>query len=336
MPTRPTASQVAPSMPLASCCLAIALAILPGVVQARAIRIDAPPLSGADTSAAVMANNGSTDAIAIGSSARAIGGGLAAFEAFSINIGGSIFDSYYVNENGSISFGSAFGGRPGDTDFLNSGVVMFAPFFADSDINATGVTPLSTRTTGSITSAYTPRDEGFPEPSSLIVGWDIGYNGQTSGQFNQFQVSITDASGAPGGAAGDFDLLFYHTFDFPSPEVPDPTGIAWETGVLDDTDAPLGDGFGNQSAIVGISLGDGRGYTVAGSGTPGAFLGDLEDCGITPTTNLACVDLTFNFRGGNLFIDGTQIDLGSPTAVPAPGTLGLALFGLGLIAWRKR
>ncbi|MFK7916404.1 MAG: nidogen-like domain-containing protein, partial [Pseudomonadales bacterium] len=289
-----------------------------------------------DTSAAVMQNDGSSAAIAIGSSARAIGGGLADFEAFSVNIGGSIFDSFYVNENGNISFGSAFSGRPGNTDFLNSGVVMFAPFFADADVNANGVTPLSTRTTGSIGSNYTPREEGFVEPSSLLVGWDIGYNGQTSGQFNQFQVSITDASGAPGGAAGDFDLLFYHTFDFASPEVPDPTGIAWETGVLDDTDAPIGDGFGNQSAIVGISLGDGRGYTVAGSGTPGAFLGDREDCGIVPTTNLACVDLTFNFRGGNLFIDGTQVDLGSPSAVPAPGTLALSLFGLALLALRKR
>ena len=288
--------------------------------HARAIRIDdtlqefqftgglAPPVN-------VLANDGSSGAIPIQSYNvnPDLTPDLTNPLAFSVNVFGTTYSSLYVNENGNLSFGGAFGGRPGNSDPANAGVAVFAPFFADVD---SGLSPSG----GSVSHGF------FPGSNGIAVTWNsVGYNGQdtaTDPRRVSMQVVIVDISDITG-VAGDFRFEFNYEGGS--------AGMAWETG---NADGGV-NGLGGMSAMAGFWDGFGLGYELPGSGVNGALLGG--ECTTNPLA-LSCNDYFFEFRNGiPYFANGTPVF--DVAAVSEPGTLlllGIGLFGMGAARRRKK
>lgn len=290
----------------------IASGWLAGPAEARSVRVDdtlqefqvAGPLAPDDS----LANNGSSGPIAIQSYNLLPPDGNIDFGnplQFSLNIFGTSYDSYYINENGSISFGGAFSGRPGNADPASAGLPIFAPFFADVDST---LSPFG----GSISHGF------FPEVNGIAITWaGVGPQGSTdSGQRQSFQIVIIDISGDTGNA-GDFRLEFNYEGGF--------DGMIWETG---DEDGGV-DGLGGDSARVGFWDGLGLGFEVEGSGINGALLGG--DCLLNPIA-LSCNDYFYEFRNGTPF----DLDGNSLIDTPEPEIALLLLAGLGAIRWSRR
>jgi hypothetical protein len=199
---------------------------------------------------------------------------------FSINLFGVEYSEFFINENGTVTFGTKFRGRPRNSDFTMNGVPILAPFFADVD----------TTLGGSVSHGF------FPDHKAIAINWiDARYFGQEEGEGHSFQIVIVEESAVddllfdfvPGMLApGDFVLELNHD------DAEFTEGMVWETG---DRDGPLKNGFGGSSARVGVYDGAGLGFEVAGSGVPGALLG--IDC-INNLTALACNDFSFQFQGG--------------------------------------
>lgn len=273
---------------LAAACLASVDSAL-----ARAIRVDDTLININFDVAPGTANDGSVGPLPLQSYELDTNGqpDLGAPLPFSINLFGNTYSEFFLNENGSMTFGAPFAGRPGDSDLANTGMAILAPFFADVDV-ALG---------GRIFNGF------FPFQNAIAITWtNARYFGQTDGTGNEFQIVIYDRSDVTG-VAGDFDLEFnYRAGD---------GGMLWETG---DRDGGT-DGFGGNSARVGFYDGFGLGYEIPGSGVPGALLG--QDCIDNPLA-LDCNNYFFQFRGGLPFQDGRAL-------VPEPGTL--LLFGIGLV-----
>lgn len=281
-------------------------------VEARSVRVDdtlqefqvAGPLAPDDS----LDNNGSSGPIAIQSYNLLPPDGAIDFGnplTFSLNVFGTSYDSYFINENGSISFGGAFGGRPGNADPAAAGIPVFAPFFADVDST---LSPFG----GSIAHGF------FPELNAIAITWSgVGPLGSIdSGQRQSFQIVIFDISDVTGNA-GDFRLEFNYAGGS--------DGMIWETG---DEDGGS-NGVGGNSARVGFWDGLGLGYEIGGSGINGALLG--FDCLGNPTA-LDCNDYFYEFRGGTPFdLDGTPL-----VDTPEPGIAMLLIAGLGAIRWSRR
>lgn len=297
--------------PIATCVCVLLLAALSETSEARSIRVDdtlqefqftgglAPPIN-------VLSGDGSSPAVPIQSYNLDTGGSpdFSSPLPFSVNVFGVTYSSLYVNENGNLSFGGAFGGRPGNSDPSNAGVPVFAPFFADVDSD---LSPFG----GSISHGF------FPEINGIAVTWSsVGYNGQDAAADPRrvsMQVVIIDISDMTG-VAGDFRFEFNYEGGS--------GGMAWETG---DADGGV-NGLGGMSALAGFWDGAGLGYEIPGSGVNGALLGDA--CGPNSLA-LSCNDYFFEFRNGvPVFLDGTPVI--DPAPVPEPGIL--ALFGIGLAA----
>lgn len=283
-----------------------------GQAEARSVRVDdtlqefqvAGPLAPDDS----LDNNGSSGPIAIQSYNLLPPDGAIDFGKpldFSLNVFGTTYDSYYINENGSISFGGAFTGRPGNADAALAGMPVFAPFFADVDST---LSPFG----GSIAHGF------FPATKGIAITWSgVGPQGSTdSGQRQSFQIVIIDISDVTGNA-GDFRLEFNYEGGF--------DGMVWETG---DDDGGV-DGLGGTSARVGFWDGLGPGFEVDGSGINGALLGG--DCLLNPLA-LSCNDYFYEFRNGTPFtLDGTPL-----IDTPEPEIALLLLAGLGAIRWSRR
>ena len=224
---------------------------------------------------------------------------------FSLNVFGTSYDSFYINENGTISFGGAFGGRPGNSDPTMAGVPIFAPFFADVDSN---LQPFG----GSISYGF------VPGTNAMAITWSgVGFEGSIdSSQRQDFQIFIVDISGVTGNA-GDFRLEFNYAGGS--------EGMIWETGNEDGGS----NGLGGNSARAGFWDGFGLGYEIDGSGINGALLG--FDCLGNPTA-LDCNDYFYEFRGGTPFtLDGTPL-----VDTPEPEIALLLMAGLGAIGWTRR
>ncbi len=179
------------------------------------------------------------------------------FQGFSINIGGTLYSSLYVNENGIVSFGSAVADSP-STPLSDLAVPAFAPFFADGAVPALSnpPDPLTDLRYGYTSSAV------FPSAPSFWLTWNAFLDqGNPTGAPNIFQLAIV-----PVGTSGDFDLMInYESLNWDSPTI---------------------------GAQAGLTDGGATDVVLTGAGVPGAYLGAYDEfnlvCTGIPATALAC------------------------------------------------
>jgi hypothetical protein len=150
---------------------------------------------------------------------------------FNLNFFGVQSNTVFVNNNGNITFGSAFPTfTPTALNSSNGGTPIIAPFFADVDT-----------TVGQIVTYGTDTLCGHAAFGVDYI--NVGYFSSHVDKTNSFQLILVDRSDT---GVGNFDIEFNYD------------RIKWETG-----DASGGtNGFGGQSAAVGYSN---------GTGTPGTF-----------------------------------------------------------------
>lgn len=162
---------------------------------------------------------------------------------FSLNFFGNSYSSYYVNNNGNISFDFPLYDFTPQV-FPISTSAMIAPYWGDVDTrNRDG---LSTQLQNNVYLASTS--------NSVVVTWDtVGYFSNHNDKQNTFQLVLTDRS-AQSGHSGDFDIEFRYG------------RLEWTTG-----DASGGvNGYGGYSAVAGWNAGPAsaiNSFALAGSGT---------------------------------------------------------------------
>lgn len=279
--------------------------LLPMVAQARAIRIDTT-LAFCEIDETVGAE------IAIGN--HNLQGGVTTmqsdcsdpglFDPFSIQLGSTLYNTLHLNNDGLITFGSAYSGAVTSLTDSAFGPAL-APFFTNTLF-----------TDGSGASTGTPRisygGTAFATTPYLSINFESGNSG------SYYQLNILDRSGDTG-QIGDFDVeMSYTTLD-------GGTGIAFDQG----------------GAQVGFNNGDGQSFLVDGSGVAGAFVGTYSDCfePATSPTVLACANFGTAEEGGLLFQfrNGIAVNVpGTPDPVPTPGTFGLLFAALTLLTIRRR
>ena len=204
---------------------------------------------------------------------------------FTANFYGSSRTSFYVNNNGNVTFDNSMRTY---TPFTVTATVppMIAVFFGDVDTRGSGSGQV---TYGNIT---------FNGRPAICVNWvNVGYFASHADKLNSFQLVLVDRSDI--GAAGDFDIVLNHA------------QIQWETG-----DASGGSsGFGGSSASVGYSDGSGNAehfYSFPGSLVNGALLDSNATTGLIHGTHNSSVlgRYIFPVRSGQTSPDagGCQCD----------------------------
>lgn len=232
-------------------------------------------------------------------------------QAFSLNIGGTFYNSMFVNENGIVSFGAPITAGPA-TPLGNLTSPAFAPFFADGMLGD----PLSLKY------GWTDSSVGFP--NSLWLTWDSYLpQGNSTSAPNIFQMGFVDLG------AGDFDLIFiYEDINWDMGAIGAQAGVVTSPG-----NALLLGGAGLSGAYLGIEdISSGAG--VCNSATPSTALacnntndlsnpvGAIDDNG-NPSNGY----FLFKFRNGVL--------LNTPVSeVPIPAAFGL--FAIGIFGFASR
>jgi uncharacterized repeat protein (TIGR01451 family) len=149
---------------------------------------------------------------------------------FTFRFFGESYNEVYINNNGNISFGQAYGTYT-STGFPTSTFRMVAAFWADVDTR--------NDTSGLV----------YYKVSSnrLVVIWDrVGYFGSNADKLNTFEIVITDGTDPVVGMGNNVALSF--------------ADMQWTTG-----DASSGvNGFGGTPATVGLNKGDGASYALIG------------------------------------------------------------------------
>lgn len=174
---------------------------------------------------------------------------------FSVNFFGQVYDSFYVNNNGNITFRNPVGTYTPDA-FPVSNQPMIAPWWADVDTSptsdssdggdngGTGELPLTAAVVTPSTPYAGPNNVyvGSPNAQTLVVTWDqVGYFSAHTDKTNSFQLVLRDRSDT---GAGNFDIDFRYQ------------SLQWTTG-----DASGGDGgLGGVPAQAGFDAGDGVNY----------------------------------------------------------------------------
>lgn len=151
---------------------------------------------------------------------------------FELNFYGSRFDSFFVNNNGSISFNSGVSAYTPEP-FPTSSQPMIAPFWGDVDTRC-----------DSCGNVYV----GTPNQDTVVVTWnDVGYYSNNAEKTNNFQLALRKQ-----GDNGDFDIEFRYD------------RLEWTTG-----DASGGvDGLGETQAQAGFDAGNFEDFfTLPGSRT---------------------------------------------------------------------
>lgn len=279
--------------------LAVCLLSLPLANVSRA----GPIRPGFDAAALPAADDASSGSIDLG---------------FGLNFFGQTFASAHVNTNGNISFGAPLSDfTPVPLGQLRQAVI--APFFADVDTTGAGLVGYGT---GQV--------DGRAAFGATWSG--VGHYDAKSDKRNSFQAVLVDRSDT---GAGNFDVEFNYD------------RLQWESG---DFNGGIG-GTGGSTARVGVT-GDGAMipggfYELPGSGVPGAFLdtgyaalaAQLLNSGTLGRYVLHARDGSFEEvrtappRGD----DPRPLPPGGGVVgAPEPGTMALALLGLGVIAVRAR
>jgi hypothetical protein len=140
---------------------------------------------------------------------------------FSLPFFGNTYNSFYLNNNGNISFGSPIGAYTPTSVGAQSSAPIIAPYWADVDTRGTGTVAVRTDI-----------------PNQVIVTWDkVGYYNQNTDKLASFQLVLRGP-------------------DYPTPANEGNVGffykdVQWETG---DASGGTG-GFGGTPAAIGF--GDG-------------------------------------------------------------------------------
>jgi gliding motility-associated-like protein len=143
---------------------------------------------------------------------------------------GQNINSVYINNNGNVSFGAAYGTFTANS-FPDPTFIMIAPFWADVDTRGAGSGIVYYK----LTANY------------LIVRWQsVGYYSMYDDKLNDFQLIITDGSDPILPAGNNVSFCY--------------GDMQWTTG-----DASGGtNGFGGNPATVGVNRGNGVDYIQIG------------------------------------------------------------------------
>lgn len=167
---------------------------------------------------------------------------------FEINLGGTAYDSFFVNNNGNVSFGEPQWQYTPQA-LPQSDQPVIAPYWGDVDTR--------------------PEDGGAvyvasPDSDAVVVTWDgVGYYNRRTDLTNDFQMVLRNRDDM---APGDFDIEFRYE------------QLQWTTG---DASGGVG-GFGGIAAQAGFDAGDQRHYLMLpGSGTAAVL--DLANLTNTPS-----------------------------------------------------
>ena len=139
---------------------------------------------------------------------------------------GTLYTSFYINNNGNISFGAAHGGYTA-TGFPDATFTMVAPFWADVNTGVAGSGLVYYKVT----------------PTYAVIQWNnvAHYSGDNT-QLNTFQVIISDGT---------------------DPILPSGDNVAFCYGNMKWTAGATG-GFGGTPATVGVNSGDGVNFEQIG------------------------------------------------------------------------
>ncbi len=142
---------------------------------------------------------------------------------FEINFYGNNYNSFFINNNGNISFNSGLSSFT-PSPFPISNQPMIAPYWADVDTRGTGAVYV-----------------GAANEDTVVVTWNnVGYYSQQTNLTNNFQLVMRNQNN------GDFDIEFRYD------------ELNWTTG-----DASGGsNGLGGTPAQAGFDAGDGSNYFV--------------------------------------------------------------------------
>lgn len=159
---------------------------------------------------------------------------------FALNFFGNSYDSYFVNNNGNISFGSPLSTFTPEV-FPIANVPIIAPYWGDVD----------TRNQSGLSNPLLNNVYLHATNDSVVVTWDtVGYYDRHNDKQNTFQLVLTNRSQSS--RAGDFDMEFRYG------------RLEWTTG-----DASGGSGgTGGYAAVAGWNAGAAvNSFALAGSGT---------------------------------------------------------------------
>lgn len=155
---------------------------------------------------------------------------------FQVNFFGKQFNTFFVNNNGNISFGnnlSAYTPRP----FPASTLPVIAPYWADVDTRA--------QPNGGAVYAAAPNAD------TVVVTWNnVGYYNQRNDKLNDFQLTLRNRADT---GAGNFDIEFRYN------------KLEWTTGSHSTSGGV--DGLGGIPAQAGYDAGNGTNFFVL----PGSF-----------------------------------------------------------------
>ncbi len=170
-----------------------------------------------------------------------------------LNFFGTVWDGFYINNNGNITFGYSLHQYTPTAISANNGNPMIAAYFADVDTEGGpgGTTPGGTSTGTNL--VWYDLD---PSTGKITITWDdVGYFGEHTDKLNAFQMQIVRVG------SNDFDVSFRYE------------DINWTTG-----DASNGQGgLGGSVARAGYSAGDGVNFfELPQSGNQAGML-DLEN-----------------------------------------------------------
>lgn len=157
---------------------------------------------------------------------------------FEVNFFNNRFNTFFVNNNGNISFGEALGEYTPER-FPSASRPIVAPFWADVD----------TRNQPGGGAVYV----ASPNADTVVVTWhNVGYYDQHNDKLNDFQMTLVNRSDT---GSGNFDIEFRYN------------RLEWTTG-----DASEGTGgLGGIPAQAGYDAGNGRNFFVL----PGSFSSEI-------------------------------------------------------------
>lgn len=149
---------------------------------------------------------------------------------FTFNLYGTNYTSFYVNNNGNVSFGGAYSDYT-STGFPVNGFPMLAPFWADVDTRPAASGKVWVRI----------------QPHQVTVIWDhVGYYGNQVDKLNTFELIFTDGTDPIIGIGNNVAFSY--------------ADMQWTTGSASGGSG----GFGGTPASVGINKGDGVYYALIG------------------------------------------------------------------------
>jgi len=187
---------------------------------------------------------------------------------FSLNFFGTTYDSFFVNNNGSISFGQPVGTYT-PRAFPASLAPMIAPYWGDVDTRCA--------TCGAV---YV----GSNNSNEITVTWNnVGYFSQHPDKLNNFQMTLVNQNST---GTGNFDIEFRYD------------RLEWTTG---DASGGAG-GLGGVPAQAGYDAGNGQDYfTLPGSRQPGV----LSLANLTNVAGGQAGLWVLNVRNGEVRLDGS-------------------------------